>query len=358
MTLQSFKDRLRNIHQRRNSIEFDSPFKYLIGRNDESSFLAGKYAFNGVIDDFDSSPYCGLAAVKMEEVDRNALILNCVSSIWPVSVGKKLRELGFNNVHDISGIYCNDMFSGHGFFIDEARVSIENNIDLWGDLYESMCDENSKKILESILMFRLTGDTSFMNSFTNKEESQYFEDFIPKKTNFTFIDAGSYDGYTSKCFISYFGLYDSVMIFEPSPNNFDATQKALRHFSNIEFYNVGLGAACGELFFSEDGSSSRIGMSGNLKIAVKKLDDYADLEKSFFVKMDLEGFELEALQGAKNIILKGKSVFAIAVYHSINDFIEVSKFINSFGVKYRTYLRHYTEGWSETIMFFIPEELY
>jgi hypothetical protein len=85
---------------------------------------------------------------------------------------------------------------------------------------------------------------------------------------------------------------------------------------------------------------------------VTTLDAYK--EKFSFIKMDLEGWELSALRGSERHIAKDNPILAISVYHSIDDFWTIPKYITSVNNKYKIYLRHYTEGWSETVMYFLP----
>ncbi|RLW68504.1 MAG: hypothetical protein B6D71_13650 [gamma proteobacterium symbiont of Stewartia floridana] len=73
-------------------------------------------------------------------------------------------------------------------------------------------------------------------------------------------------------------------------------------------------------------------------------------------EMDLEGWELQALHGARRHILEERPNLAIAVYHQAADFRTIFEYITGLCPDYRVYLRHYTEGWSETIMYFIPAD--
>ena len=71
--------------------------------------------------------------------------------------------------------------------------------------------------------------------------------------------------------------------------------------------------------------------------------------------MDLEGWELKALHGTKKHILENHPKLAISIYHNSADFRKVPEFILSLRDDYDLYLRHYSEGWSETVMYFIPK---
>lgn len=66
---------------------------------------------------------------------------------------------------------------------------------------------------------------------------------------------------------------------------------------------------------SGDGSNSSISDAGDISIEVQSIDDVLDGEKATFIKMDIEGSEMEALRGSKNTILKYKPKLAICIYH-------------------------------------------
>jgi hypothetical protein len=70
--------------------------------------------------------------------------------------------------------------------------------------------------------------------------------------------------------------------------------------------------------------------------------------------MDLEGWELRALNGAKRHIVEDHPKLAVAVYHDAPDFWRAREYVANLRTDYTIYLRHYSEGWSETVMYFIP----
>ncbi len=113
----------------------------------------------------------------------------------------------------------------------------------------------------------------------------------------------------------------------------------------------------GILSFDHDaGSASKVKSTSDSSSTIKvtTLDEIIK-EPVSFIKMDLEGWELNALKGSKNHIIKNKPKLAIAVYHSASDFRMIKDYILSLEVNYDIYLRHYTEGWSETVMYFVPK---
>ena len=74
------------------------------------------------------------------------------------------------------------------------------------------------------------------------------------------------------------------------------------------------------------------------------------------IKMDIEGAELNALKGAKNIIQRDTPILAICVYHKIQDFVEIPNYILSLVPDYKLYLRHHNISGTETVLYAIKPQ--
>jgi FkbM family methyltransferase len=89
------------------------------------------------------------------------------------------------------------------------------------------------------------------------------------------------------------------------------------------------------------------------------IDDFVmrnNISKIDFIKMDIEGAEIFALEGAINTIRRFKPKLAIAIYHSMNDFVDIPKWIMDLNLGYNYYLGHYTIHAEETVFFAKPRE--
>lgn len=97
--------------------------------------------------------------------------------------------------------------------------------------------------------------------------------------------------------------------------------------------------------------------TGSIRIEVDRLDDVLeDRFKPTLIKMDIEGAEMLAIEGAKHTITTYHPRLALCVYHNVGDFWRIPLKIFSLRNDYRVHLRHYTESIYETVMFFIPNK--
>jgi FkbM family methyltransferase len=331
--------------------------RYLIGRNEESASVLNLIKPDGIIDDFakDQPFWKGVPVVKLENVPTSAIVLNCSTSISPVVVMDTLAHAGIGKVLNL----C-DLVSGAEagtlkwpWFVSQQREDWDAHEAEWVRLFDMMADEESRQTLLDVVRYRLTAEPAFMRAYTVRLRDQYFESFMQLK-NETFVDAGGFDGDTSEEFCLRHPDYKAIYLFEPSPCNISAARKRLGARERINFLQLGLSDSQGVLHFDfEAGSASSVSEVSETTIQVVKLDD-AISEAVSFIKMDLEGWETKALSGCAQHIRNDYPKLAISVYHSAEDFRRVPAYLHSLQPQYKIYLRHYTQGWSETVMYFMP----
>lgn len=173
-----------------------------------------------------------------------------------------------------------------------------------------------------------------------------------------FVDGGTLDGKTIEYFVQWKKRkYNKIWGFEPDKKNAINTQNYLtkKHLQNVEILPFALWDKKETLSFAaSQGPFSKITDEGEEKIEAISLDDVID-ERVTFIKMDIEGAELNALKGASNIIKKYKPKLAICIYHKSEDIWEIPKYILQLNNKYKLYIRHYSLEDSETVLYAINE---
>ena len=64
-----------------------------------------------------------------------------------------------------------------------------------------------------------------------------------------------------------------------------------------------------------------------------------------------------AIEGMRNHILNDHPKMAISVYHKVDDFWKIPEQVFAIRHDYDIYMRHYTEGTDETVMFLCQNNL-
>lgn len=192
---------------------------------------------------------------------------------------------------------------------------------------------------------------------TTDVKNQYFDsEILMPQSGEVFIDGGCFNCSTDKMFINWCsGDYKKIIAFEPDKSNYLNCLEICRKemIKNINIYNKGLWDCTTELFFEEtggQGSRIRNDIGGN-RIRTSTIDETAGDEKVTFIKLDVEGAELKALQGAEKTIRRDRPRLAVSVYHKAEDIMELPAYILSLHKDYRLYLRHYQMSPCETILY-------
>jgi hypothetical protein len=101
------------------------------------------------------------------------------------------------------------------------------------------------------------------------------------------------------------------------------------------------------------GVASRIG-DGDCEVKCVSLDSMLGDVPVSFIKMDIEGSELDTLAGARELIQKNAPILAICAYHRQSDLWNIPLYIRSLNPHYSIYLRpHLLEGW-DLVCYAVP----
>ena len=181
------------------------------------------------------------------------------------------------------------------------------------------------------------------------------------------FDCGAALGDTTFMFAHKAGKRGVVLAFEPNPYMalvlYDNMSMNERLASRILVRELALGnAPGGTVQMALGGAASSI--MGNLDwaeetqdVALSSIDACVaelSLPKVDMIKMDVEGAELDALQGAVKTLVRYRPKLAICVYHKPEDFETIPRFIHELDLGYSFYLGHYSPTLLETVLFARP----
>lgn len=330
--------------------------RFVMGRNEEAIACAEVAKVDGLVDD--SAPsggaWNGLPVVGTEALPMGAIVANCSSAIRPLSAHARIEARAGVRVVAYADLVREDRRLPIPTFVASTREDLLANVDRWKRLESNLGDEASRRVLESVLLFRTTGDYRHMSDFRVRFDEQYFDSVARIGESKVFVDCGGYDGDTVCGYVRRVPDYKRAYMFEPSPPNVAAARRHLRPMRDIEIVASAVSDAAGTLAFDPSGgSASRVADAGGIEVNVVTIDEAVG-EPVDFIKMDLEGWERHALRGARKHIMSDHPKLAIAVYHRPDDFWWIPEYVLGLRSDYELYLRHYSEGWSETVMYFVP----
>ncbi len=192
----------------------------------------------------------------------------------------------------------------------------------------------------------------------NESSEQYFDKNIVKPDkNEVFIDAGAYDGNTILYFMKWCNNnYSHIYAFDPSPDNIKKCRKTLNknNVLNVSFIEAGVYSENKTLYFDNslcDSGASKVSQSGGMSVKVVAIDNVLNGSPATFIKMDIEGSELEALKGARKTIEKYHPKLAICIYHKPEDIITIPNYIKEINSDYKFYIRKYTPHHGEMVLY-------
>lgn len=140
----------------------------------------------------------------------------------------------------------------------------------------------------------------------------------------SFIDVGANIGFLSLFAANIVGLSGHVYSFEPFPKTHKilSENKKINNFNQIEIHEIGLGNIKEKVKIYPEtenrGGSSILNHQSNdgIEIQIDTLDNIYFPNKIKAIKIDVEGYEMAVLRGAKQLILKDKP--ALIVEYSQN----------------------------------------
>ena len=208
------------------------------------------------------------------------------------------------------------------------------------EVYESLIDEESKRTFRG---YWLGNISNRLGEIVYSNASHYLiSGFIPEH-GAIIIDCGAYDGTTSAIF-SEMGY--RVYGFEMDKENYDVAKKVADEKKFI-LENLGLGSRKQEARYDSYGSGSKLVANGSKTATITTLDAYVrekKLPRVDFIKMDVEGAELDVLKGAVTTIARFKPILALSAYHKLDDFWTLMNFVKSIRPDYEFAMRQSYES--------------
>ncbi|MGD9642613.1 MAG: FkbM family methyltransferase [Elusimicrobiales bacterium] len=251
----------------------------------------------------------------------------------------------------VAGVYFFDVM---GELLDNTfdRAYLETNKAQFEAAYGLLGDDLSRRTFEAFINNKLGGPPEALADLSRKE--QYFpKGIIELSDSEVFVDGGAYTGDTLLTFMRLAGGCAGCSAFEPDPATAAKLRATVekRGLRGVTVHNKGLWSEPATLPFAvwHGTSASAVSGAGEVSVEADTIDRLAP--GATFIKLDVEGAELEALKGAAETIRRNRPRLAVCVYHKPGDLFEIPLFIKSLVPEYRFYLRQHQPVACETVLY-------
>ena len=283
-------------------------------------------------------------------VRKGNMLGRSITLLRKVGITQFVRKIWIRMIYTKESFFPTSEMQESRKFFKENMGEIKNNLSV-------LSDDKSRDVYKKIIKFRCTHKLRDFPVYNCK--NQYFDkEIVPISEGYVFADGGAYTGDTIETFIKFCnGKYSEIICFEPDPENIKALNNNNINRDNISIIPKGLWNEQTTLHFSMDQTASRISDEGDVSVVVTSIDMEEKCRNVNFIKMDIEGAELKALDGAIETIKRNKPLLAICIYHSNEDMINIIKWVSDLNLGYSLYVRHHSFDIHETVLYAIPAKL-
>ena len=284
-----------------------------------------------------------------------------------LSFGTSRPEV-LENVYRIAGeteLYAPDVPAfGNGLF---DRAFYEAHKDELADAYSALSDDESRRIFENVVQYKLTGRIDFLRDAESDPEEMMQSLVCPNEIS-TAADLGAYNGDTVRELLGAAnGNITKIWAVEPDARNFKKLSLYASEENRAEIVPIHAGAWNEDTTLSFDASGNRNASFGTNRSDVladrpvkmkemeaRRLDSILNGARVDYIKYDVEGAEREALLGSTETIKAHHPTLMVSLYHRNEDLFALPLQVKKILPEYRVYLRHqpYVPAW-DTVFYFV-----
>lgn len=222
-------------------------------------------------------------------------------------------------------------------------------------------DRESSAIFDANIRFRALGNLDGLPG--RPTENTYFPtEILVLSDHDRILDCGATSGEMARDLIrkrgDHFDLFYALEADNVSFPKLEAYRASLSEplQAKLRLIHFAVGATREVVHFAHSGQTgSKISAEG-LPAECFPIDElFADTPLTF-IKMDIEGAEYDALQGARNVIQRDRPILAICVYHTQSDIWRIPLLVREMVPEYKFFLRSYEGDGFQTVMYAVPPQ--
>lgn len=344
----------------------------IYGRTRETEKICGTYNVKYIIDQDDE--LCDVIIKNKQiytpdklysEDSSEIVVLVATSERYFLEITKKIEE-----IIDVPIFYWNVM---NNAFLNNFSCELFDNYYRIREIEKRLYDDSSKRIYREVVNRRIAGiDTGYEDLKIANDIQYIFRPALYSKQEGAILDCGAYIGDTIDRFVNFFGdEVKKIYSFEALPENLEELERKKNIMKKkwegeIEIIPYAVSDKAEKIIFYETekrGACFSPQFRGATKFRTKKpvkqitvnaekIDNLISCSDQVrYIKMDIEGAELEALQGAEQTIKREKPGLAISIYHNPEDYYRLAELILKMVPEYKLAVRHHKYKHVDTVLY-------
>lgn len=248
----------------------------------------------------------------------------------------------------------------YDFFWKYSYDFIKKHEQILQDVYERLEDQKSKDVMVAFFNQRISGNADYIPKVCSG--NIYLDsDIIKLEQEEIYIDCGAYNGDSVIPFIKKIESldgecsYKKIIAFEADLENVEKFKRnVMGKFKNVEIIPKATYSTVTKLKFDNGNlTSSCLSEDGMITVETENIDHILDdgEERVSFIKLDVEGAELETLKGARKSIANYKPKLAISIYHKQEDLVTIPQFLLDLVPEYKLYMRAHVGDSSDVVLY-------
>ncbi|MCQ1551176.1 MAG: FkbM family methyltransferase [Candidatus Accumulibacter phosphatis] len=218
-------------------------------------------------------------------------------------------------------------------------------------------EDKSRDILQRTVAFRLGGDYAVLPAPSLTDQYQPAD--LPRwRDPMRLIDCGAYVGDTIAALARNRFHFAAIAAFEPDPANFTRLQRNIGTECSTVCFPCGVSDATALKTFSASASAASCidaDCTDGHSIQCVAIDDALHNFAPTLIKMDIEGEEHAALNGAQRTIAASRPALAVSLYHCPEHLWEIPLLIDSWQLGHRFFLRSHAHSSFDLVLYAVPD---
>lgn len=215
-------------------------------------------------------------------------------------------------------------------------------------VYDNLADDVSRETFAAVLNYKLSGKVEYLFVCDTAREEDLRQLFTFGE-NEVYMDLGAYNGDTVQEFLNLVdGKYEHIIAVEPDRRNCKKLCAMAEELGEITVHECGVWSELGELGFSDSGGRQSTFLAVQKKtVPVNSIDNLADGKAVSYIKMDVEGAEVQAIEGGRDVIQKFAPKMFVAAYHYDVDVFRLPLLLWKLVPEYKIFFRKhpYVPAW-------------